>query len=44
VLGGMIASLITFPEYGLVVAVMSNISYADTHAVALGIAEAFATR
>jgi len=44
VLGGMMASLITFPEYGLVVAVMSNISYADTHAVALGIAEAFAKR
>ena len=29
-LGGMVASLMTFPEYGIVVAVTSNISYADT--------------
>ena len=40
-LGGMVASLMTFPE-GLVVAVTSNISYADTYAVGLNIAEAFA--
>ncbi|HYI94230.1 MAG TPA: serine hydrolase [Bryobacteraceae bacterium] len=32
-LGGMIASLTTFPEYGIVVAVTANISYADTFAV-----------
>ncbi len=40
-LGGMVASLMTFPEYGIVVAVTSNISYADTRAIALKIAEAF---
>ena len=34
--------LMTFPERGLVVAVMTNISFADTKAVALRIAEAFA--
>ena len=42
VLGGNVASLMTFPDRGLVVAVTSNISYADTPAVALKIAEAFA--
>jgi CubicO group peptidase (beta-lactamase class C family) len=41
-LGGMVASLMTFPEHGIVVSVMSNISYADTAAVALNIAQAFA--
>jgi serine beta-lactamase-like protein LACTB, mitochondrial len=41
-LGGMVASLMTFPEQGIVVAVTSNISYADTFAVALKIAQAFA--
>jgi hypothetical protein len=40
-LGGMVASFMTFPD-GLVVAVTSNISYADTYAVGLKIAEAFA--
>jgi CubicO group peptidase (beta-lactamase class C family) len=40
-LGGMISSLMTFPD-GLVVAVTSNISYADTRAVGLKVAEAFA--
>jgi CubicO group peptidase (beta-lactamase class C family) len=40
-LGGIVASLMTFPERGLVVAVTSNISYADTPALALNIAEAF---
>jgi serine beta-lactamase-like protein LACTB len=41
-LGGMVASLMTFPEHGVVVSVTSNISYADTPAVALKIAGAFA--
>ena len=41
-LGGPVASLMTFSEQGLVVSVMSNISYADTEAVALKIAHAFA--
>jgi CubicO group peptidase (beta-lactamase class C family) len=41
-LGGMVASLMTFPD-GLVVAVTSNISYADTYAIGLKVAEAFAT-
>ena len=34
--------LMTFPERGIVVAVMSNISYADTKSIALNIAQAFA--
>jgi CubicO group peptidase (beta-lactamase class C family) len=42
VLGGIVASLMTFRERGLVVAVISNTSYAGTPAVALRIAEAFA--
>ena len=41
-LGGMVASLMTFPEYGIVVAVTSNISYADTFSLAVKVAEAFA--
>jgi CubicO group peptidase (beta-lactamase class C family) len=41
-LGGTVASFMTFPEYGIVVSVMSNISYADTFAVGLKIAQAFA--
>jgi serine beta-lactamase-like protein LACTB len=41
-LGGTVASLMTFPEHGLVVAVTSNISYANTSAVGSKIAEAFA--
>jgi CubicO group peptidase (beta-lactamase class C family) len=41
-LGGMVASLMTFPEYGIVVAVTSNISHADTSSLALKVAEAFA--
>ena len=40
-LGGT-ASLMTFPERRLVVAVMSYISFADTRSIALNIAEAFA--
>ena len=43
-LGGMVASFMTFPEHGIVVSVASNISYADTFAVALKIAQAFAGR
>ena len=41
-LGGMVASLMTFPRRGLVVSVMSNISYADTEALALSVAQVFA--
>jgi serine beta-lactamase-like protein LACTB, mitochondrial len=41
-LGGMVASLMTFPEHGIVVSVTSNISYADTFAVGLKIAQGFA--
>jgi CubicO group peptidase (beta-lactamase class C family) len=40
-LGGLVASLITVPDRGLVVAVLSNISYADTETLALQIAQAF---
>ena len=43
-LGGLVASFRTFPEHGIVVSVTSNISYADTPAVALNIAQAFAER
>jgi CubicO group peptidase (beta-lactamase class C family) len=43
-LGGMAASLMTFPERGLVVSVIANTSYADTAALALQIADAFAAR
>jgi len=32
----------TFPEHGLVVAITSNTSYADTESLALKIGEAFA--
>ena len=41
-LGGMVASFMTFPEHGIVVAVTSNISYADTSSLAVKIAQAFA--
>jgi hypothetical protein len=41
VMGGMVASLVTFPEQGTVVSVTSNIGFADTYALALKIAEAF---
>ena len=44
VLGGMVASFMTFPEHGIVVSVISNISYADTSGVAVKIAQAFAER
>jgi len=43
-LGGMVASLMTFRERGIVVAVTSNISYADTFSIALKIAEAFSAQ
>jgi CubicO group peptidase (beta-lactamase class C family) len=41
-LGGMVASLATFPEHGIAVSVMSNISHADTFSLAVKIAQAFA--
>ena len=39
---GATTSFMTFPERGMVVVVMSNISFADTKSIALNIAEAFA--
>jgi len=39
---GGTTSLITFPERGIVVAVTSNTSFADTKSLALSIAQAFA--
>jgi serine beta-lactamase-like protein LACTB, mitochondrial len=39
---GGTTSLMTFPERGLVVAVMANMSFADTKSIALNIAQAFA--
>jgi hypothetical protein len=41
-MGGMVASFITFPEHGIVVAVTSNISFAKTFPLAVSIAQAFA--
>ncbi len=41
-LGGKVVSLMLFREAGIVVAVMSNIAYADAPALALKVAEAFA--
>ncbi len=41
-LGGMVASLVMVPEYRLVIAVTSNISYADTFTLAKKLAETFA--
>lgn len=43
-MGGMVSSLLVFPDRGLVVAVLSNIAYADTEALAVQIARAFAAR
>jgi serine beta-lactamase-like protein LACTB, mitochondrial len=43
-LGGTLASLLTFPDHAIVVAVTTNISYADTFALGVRIAEAFAAR
>ena len=40
-LGGMVASLMTSREHGIVVSVISNISYADTSGLAAKIADAF---
>jgi hypothetical protein len=42
VLGGMLASFMTFPGNDIVVAVTSNTSYADTYGLALKVADAFA--
>ena len=42
--GGKVMSLLTFREHGIVVAATSNISHADTSALALSVAEAFASR
>ena len=39
---GASTSFMTFPERGLVVAVTSNTSYADTRSIALKIAQVFA--
>jgi serine beta-lactamase-like protein LACTB len=39
---GMVASFMTFSERGIVVAVTSNISFADTSSIALKIAQVFA--
>ena len=41
-LGGTVASLMTFPEHAIVVAVTSNTSYADTFAIGTRIAQTFA--
>ena len=43
-LGGRVASLMAFPAHGIVVAVISNSSYADTAGVALKVADVFAKK
>jgi CubicO group peptidase (beta-lactamase class C family) len=43
-MGGNVASLMIFRERGLVVAVISNTAFADTYAIGLKVAEAFATK
>lgn len=43
-IGGMVSSLVTLPERGIVVAVISNVSYAKTFDLAVKIAEAFARK
>ncbi len=43
-LGGPVTSLMTFRERGIVVAVTSNISYADTFSLAVKVAQIFAER
>jgi serine beta-lactamase-like protein LACTB len=40
--GGMVASFVTFPKHGIVVAVTSNTSFADTFSLAVSVAQAFA--
>ena len=40
--GGMVASFMTFPNRGLVVALTSNTSFADTYSLGVKIAQAFA--
>ena len=40
-LGGMVASLMIFPDHDIVVSVIANISYADTFGLGVKIAEAF---
>ena len=40
--GGQVASFMTFPKQGLAIAVLSNTSFADTHSLALKIAQVFA--
>jgi CubicO group peptidase (beta-lactamase class C family) len=42
VLGGQTATLVIFPTRGIVVSVLSNVSHAKTHMMALRIAERFA--
>jgi len=41
VMGGMVVSFLTFPEHGIVVAVTSNIAWADTFSLAVDVAQAF---
>jgi hypothetical protein len=41
-MGGQVSSFLTIPSRGIVVAVISNIAFADTASLARSIAEAFA--
>lgn len=42
-MGGPVASLMLFPEHAIVVAVASNIAYADTFGIGVQVADAFAS-
>jgi serine beta-lactamase-like protein LACTB, mitochondrial len=41
-MGGQVASLLTFRKHGIVVAVTSNVAYADTYGIGVKLAQAFA--
>jgi hypothetical protein len=42
--GGMVMSFMTFPDHGIVVAVTSNTSFAETPSLAVAAAQVFAER
>lgn len=43
-MGGPVASLMVFPRHGIVVAVTSNMAYADTFGIGVKVAQAFAAQ
>ena len=43
-MGGLTSSFMIFPGNGIVIAVLSNTAFGDTHAIGVKIAQAFANR